>query len=58
MAEQLLGHYGKDISGLTLVPGSGGRFEVSVEGKLVFSKLKEGRFPEFAELKRLMDQSG
>jgi selenoprotein W-related protein len=56
MAEQLLQHYGKDISSLTLVPSSGGRFEVSVEGELLFSKLKVGRFPDFAELRRLIDR--
>ena len=30
-------------------PG-GGRFEVTVDGNLVFSKLKEGRFPEDEEI--------
>ena len=35
-------------------PG-GGCFELSVNGKLVFSKLKEERFPEVKELKELID---
>ena len=55
MATQLLDHYGKRISELTLVPSSGGRFEVSLAGRLIFSKLQEGRFPEFAELRKLID---
>jgi len=55
MATQLLEHYGKKISELTLVPSSGGRFEVSLDGRLIFSKLQEGRFPEFAELQKLID---
>jgi len=33
-----------------LLPSSGGRFEVWVDGELVFSKLAEKRFPEDAEL--------
>jgi len=34
----------------TLVKGSGGEFEVSVDGKLVFSKKQLGRFPDAAEV--------
>lgn len=30
--------------------GSGGEFEVSIDGRLVFSKKAEGRFPEHEEV--------
>jgi selT/selW/selH-like putative selenoprotein len=33
-----------------LIEGSGGAFEVRVNGKLVFSKLKQFRFPENEEI--------
>jgi selenoprotein W-related protein len=33
-----------------LVESSGGVFEVSVDGKLIFSKKKLGRFPEDQEI--------
>ncbi len=33
-----------------LVPSHGGRFEVTMDGELVFSKLAEGRFPEDREI--------
>jgi len=33
-----------------LIPGSGGEFEVTVDGKLVFSKKQERRFPEPEEV--------
>ena len=33
-----------------LIEGSGGAFEVQVNGKLVFSKLKQFRFPENDEI--------
>ncbi|MBT8147888.1 MAG: Rdx family protein [Gammaproteobacteria bacterium] len=37
-----------------LVAGSGGVFDVRCDGKLVFSKLKEGRFPAVGELLQLI----
>ena len=30
--------------------GGGGAFEVSVDGRLIYSKLKEGRFPSEDEV--------
>jgi selenoprotein W-related protein len=34
----------------TLIPGGGGVFDVSVDGKVVFSKKLVGRFPETQEI--------
>ena len=50
MAEQILKEFKRDIEAFTLLPSDGGRFEVTVNGDLVYSKLKEGRFPEFEEV--------
>jgi len=33
-----------------LIKGSGGQFEIVVDGKLVFSKKSEGRFPSPEEV--------
>jgi selT/selW/selH-like putative selenoprotein len=33
-----------------LVPGERGAFEVLVDGRLIFSKLSTGRFPEASEI--------
>ena len=33
---------------------SGGVFEISVNGRLIFSKKKEGRFPEDGEILTLL----
>lgn len=38
----------------SIVGGSGGEFEVTVDGKLVFSKKAEGRFPEHEEVLALI----
>lgn len=56
MALELLSHFRKNISHLKLVPSGGGAFEVSADGRLVFSKLQEGRFPEPKELKQAIEQ--
>jgi len=37
-----------------LIPGSGGIFDVVVDGKQVFSKHALGRFPEPGEVTRLL----
>ena len=37
-----------------LVEGAGGIFDVFVDGKLVFSKQKTGRFPEHDEVLKQM----
>ena len=51
LAVNLLEYYKHDISMLQLVPADGGRFEVLVDGHLVFSKLDKDRFPEYKEIK-------
>jgi selT/selW/selH-like putative selenoprotein len=33
-----------------LIKSKGGAFEVKVDGKLIFSKLELGRFPEHSEI--------
>ena len=50
MTDQLLKEFKQDIESCTLIPSGGGRFEVTVDGELVYSKLKEGRFPEYSEI--------
>ena len=38
------------IESYELVPSDGGRFEISVDGKLVYSKLSTGQFPDEEEI--------
>jgi selenoprotein W-related protein len=42
----LLSTYKQQIRDLQLIPSSGGCFEVSVNGELVYSKLKTKQFPD------------
>ena len=50
MADELINSYGEQIESITLVRGSGGRFEVTVDGKLVFSKAEEHRHAQPGEV--------
>ncbi len=55
MAQELLATFEEELGGVTLVPNAeGGVFEVRVEGEKIFSRKDAGRFPEIAELKRLV----
>ena len=52
MAQELLSTFDGDIDALTLRPGTGGVFEVRVDGALLWSRKEQGRFPEITELKQ------
>ena len=54
MAQELLTTFGTTLGEVALVPGSGGVFEVRVDGQSVFSRKEQGRFPESKELKQLV----
>ena len=57
MATELLEKYGNSISRLELIPSGGGVYEVIKNGKLIFSKKKEERFPELDEIKQLLEKT-
>jgi len=50
LAEELLKNYEHVIETLILVPSDGGKFEVSVNRELVYSKLKTNRHAEAGEI--------
>ncbi len=52
MAQELLGTFGEALGGVTLLPSTGGIFEVRAGDELVWSRKEKGRFPEIKELKR------
>ena len=57
MTELLLDKYKNKLDGVTIVPSSGGAFEVSLDDKLVYSKLETGRFPEEKEITSAVDKA-
>ena len=46
MTAKLLPRFKRSISRLDLIPSKGGCFELTVGGKLLYSKLKTGEFPD------------
>ena len=50
MTEELVHAYGRKIKNLNLQPASGGLFEVTYNGDLIFSKKSLDRFPEKGEI--------
>lgn len=54
MAQELLTTFEGDIAEMVLKPGTGGVFEVHVDGELLWSRKERGGFPEITELKRLV----
>jgi selenoprotein W-related protein len=51
-AQELLTTFQDELGGVTLIPGTGGVFEVRIGGDLLWSRKGEGRFPEMKELKQ------
>jgi selenoprotein W-related protein len=53
-AQELLTTFTAELGEVALVPGSGGVFEIRVDGDTLWSRAAEGGFPELSELKRLV----
>lgn len=53
---EVLPRFKTRFSEYRLVPERGGHFEISVDGKLLYSKLKTGEFPTNAEVVRLLEE--
>ena len=51
-ADAILKEFGPEVSGLRLVPGDHGVYDVEVDGQLIFSMDRAMRFPETNELIR------
>ncbi|HEX2581107.1 MAG TPA: SelT/SelW/SelH family protein [Dongiaceae bacterium] len=54
MAQELLTTFEDELGGVTLVPGTGGIFDVRLGQELLFSRREQGRFPDIKELKQLV----
>ena len=52
MAQELLSTFDGDLDAVTLRPGTGGVFEILLDGETLWSRKGEGRFPEIVELKQ------
>ena len=57
MAADLLDKFGTSISQMTLIPSSGGVYEVMKNDQMLFSKKELNRFPELDELISLIESN-
>lgn len=55
MGQELLSTFAEEIGSVTLIPDdTGGVFEVRIDGRLLWSRKDQGRFPEIKELKQMV----
>ncbi len=54
MAQELLTTFEGELNELTLHPGTGGIFEVWVNGTQIWSRKEQGGFPDIKQLKQLV----
>ena len=54
LAQELLTTFEQELTGVNLQPGSGGIFEVRLNGAVIFNRKEAGRFPEAKEVKQLI----
>lgn len=54
MAQELLATFEPQLGEVALLPGTGGVFDVRVDGETVWSRADHGRFPELKQLKQLV----
>jgi selenoprotein W-related protein len=52
LAQELLMTFATDLGEVALIPGEGGIFEIRLNGEVLFSRKREGRFPEAKEVKQ------
>jgi len=50
MAQELLQTFESDIARVSLVPGSGGIFDITLNDQLIYSRKQEGQFPELKKI--------
>ncbi|MCO5732770.1 SelT/SelW/SelH family protein [Rhizobium sp. SSA_523] len=52
MAQELLQTFGDSLSEVSLVPGTGGIFEIRVDDELIWERVRDGGFPGPKPLKQ------
>lgn len=54
MAQELLSTFSLELASVTLVPGTGGIFEIHLDDDLVWERKRDGGFPDSRVLKQMV----
>ena len=54
MQQELLQTFGTDLGSVALLPGTGGIFEIRLDGELVWERKRDGGFPDIRRLKQMV----
>ena len=54
MAQEVLSTFSLEMGAVTLVPGTGGIFEISLDGELIWERKRDGGFPDVKALKQMV----
>ncbi|WP_181703647.1 SelT/SelW/SelH family protein [Chthonobacter albigriseus] len=52
MAQELLSTFSEELAQVALVPGTGGVFQIAVDGVIVWDRSQDGGFPDVKSLKQ------
>ncbi|WP_367183157.1 SelT/SelW/SelH family protein [Cypionkella sp.] len=54
MAQELLSSFGQDLGSVTLIPATGGLFQITLDGEVIWDRKVMGGFPDVKVLKQMV----
>jgi selenoprotein W-related protein len=54
MAQELLSTFAEDLGEVALLPGTGGVFQIELDGAVIWERKRDGGFPDVTRLKQLV----
>ncbi len=57
MAQEILSTFSQEIGSVTLVPGTGGIFEIALDGEVIWERKRDDGFPDIKRLKQMVRDS-
>ena len=54
MAQELLSTFGQDIASVSLIPATGGLFQITLDGEVIWDRKEKGGFPDVKVLKKMV----
>ena len=54
MAQELLSTFAEELQEVSLIPATGGAFEIAVDGNVIWERKRDGGFPDIRSLKQLV----